>query len=86
MKKQYQGILVYFALMLGFMWIFGQFSEKQQASTAYSYTQFVEAVEAGNVTKAQISQNKEVPTGKVAFTYENRKQKNTNLPDVNNAE
>ena len=86
MKKQYQGILVYFALMLGFMWIFGQFSEKQQASTAYSYTQFVEAVEAGNVTKAQISQNKEVPTGKVAFTLENGEQKTTNLPDVNKAE
>lgn len=86
MKKQYQGILVYFALMLGFMWIFGQFSEKQQASTAYSFTQFVEAVEAGNVTKAQISQNKEVPTGKVAFTLENGEQKTTNLPDVNKAE
>ena len=86
MKKQYQGILVYFALMLGFMWIFGQFSEKQQASTAYSYTQFVEAVEAGNVTKAQISQNKEIPTGKVAFTLENGEQKTTNLPDVNKAE
>ncbi|MBO5158986.1 MAG: ATP-dependent zinc metalloprotease FtsH [Lachnospiraceae bacterium] len=72
--------------MLGFMWIFGQFSEKQQASTAYSFTQFVEAVEAGNVTKAQISQNKEVPTGKVAFTLENGEQKTTNLPDVNKAE
>ena len=86
MKKQYQGILVYLALMLAFMWFFGQLSEKQQADTAYSYTQFVEAVEAGEVRSAQISQNKEVPTGKVVFTLENGEQKNTNLPDVNKAE
>ena len=86
MKKQYQGILVYLALMLAFMWFFGQLSEKQQADTAYSYTQFVEAVEAGDVRSAQISQNKEVPTGKVVFTLENGEQKNTNLPDVNKAE
>ena len=86
MKKQYQGILVYLALMLAFMWFFGQLSEKQQADTAYSYTQFVEAVEAGDVRSAQISQNKEVPTGKVVFILENGEQKNTNLPDVNKAE
>ena len=86
MKKQYQGILVYLALMLAFMWFFGELSEKQQADTAYSYTQFVEAVEAGDVRSAQISQNKEVPTGKVVFTLENGEQKNTNLPDVNKAE
>ena len=86
MKKQYHGILVYLALMLAFMWFFGQLSEKQQADTAYSYTQFVEAVEAGDVRSAQISQNKEVPTGKVVFTLENGEQKNTNLPDVNKAE
>ena len=86
MKKQYQGILVYLALMLGFMWLFGQFSDSQQANTAYSYTQFVEAVEEGEVKSAQISQNKEVPTGKVVFTLENGEQKNTNLSDVNRAE
>ena len=86
MKKQYQGVVVYLALMLGFMWLFGQFSDKQQADTAYSYTQFVEAVEEGEVKSAQISQNKEVPTGKVVFTLENGEQKNTNLSDVNRAE
>ena len=86
MKKQYQGIVVYFALMLGFMWLFGQFSDKQQADTAYSYTQFVEAVEEGTVKSAKISQNKEIPTGKVVFTLENGEQKVTNLSDVNKAE
>ena len=86
MKKQYQGILVYLALMLAFMWLFGQFSNSQQANTAYSYTQFVEAVEEGEVKSAQIAQNKEVPTGKVVFTLENGEQKNTNLSDVNKAE
>ena len=86
MKKQFQGVLVYLALMLAFMWFFGEMSDKQQADTAYSYTQFVEAVEAGDVLSAKISQNKEVPTGKVVFTLENGEQKNTNLSDVNKAE
>ena len=82
MKKQFQGILVYFALMLGFMWLFGQFSGNSQANTVYSYTQYVEAVREGEVVSAQISQNKEVPTGTVAFTLENGEQKKTNLSDV----
>ena len=86
MKKQFQGILVYLALMFAFMWFFGEMSDKQQADTAYSYTQFVEAVESGEVIRAQISQNKEIPTGKVVFTLENGEQKNTNLSDVNKAE
>ena len=86
MKKQFQGVLVYLALMLACMWFLGEMSEKQQANTAYSYTQFVEAVEAGEVLSAQISQNKEVPTGKVTFTLQNGEQKNTNLSDVNKAE
>ncbi len=86
MKKQYQGVVVYLALMLGFMWLFNQFSETQQADSAYSYTQFVEAVEEGDVRSAQIAQNREVPTGKVVFTLENGEQKTTNLPDVTKAE
>ena len=86
MKKQYQGVVLYLAVMLGMMWLFGQFSDKQQADTAYSYTQFVEAVEAGEVLSAKVSQNKEIPTGKVVFTLENGEQKNTNLSDVNKAE
>ena len=72
--------------LIGFMWLFGQFSDKQKADTAYSYTQFVEAVEAGEVKSAKILQNKEVPTGSVVFTLENGEQKNTNLSDVNTAE
>ena len=86
MKKQYQGVLVYLVMMLGMIWLFGQFSDKQQADSAYSYTQFVEAVEAGEVISAKVSQNKEIPTGKVVFTLENGEQKNTNLSDVNKAE
>ena len=86
MKKQYQGMLIYVAVLLVMMWVLGQFSDRQQAQSAYSYTQFVEAVEGGEVRTAKISQNKEVPTGKVVFTLVNGEQKNTNLPDVTKAE
>ncbi len=86
MKKQFRGILVYVALMLGFMWLFYQFADSQKADSAYSYSKFVESVEAGEVQSAKISQNKEVPTGNVVFTLENGEQKTTVLSDVNKAE
>ena len=86
MKKQFLGILAYCALMLGFMWLFAQFSGNPQGDTVYSYTRFVEAVEEGDVVSAQIALNKEVPTGTVVFTLENGEQKKTNLSDVNKAE
>lgn len=86
MKKQFRGILVYFALMMGFMWLFYQFADTRKPDSVYSYSQFVEAVEAGEVQRAQISQNKEVPTGTVAFTLENGEEKTTVLSDVNKAE
>ncbi len=86
MKKQFRGILVYFALMMGFMWLFYQFADTRKPDSVYSYSQFVEAVEAGEVQRAQISQNKEVPTGTVAFTLENGEEKTTVLSDVNRAE
>ncbi len=86
MKKQLQGMLVYLALMLGFLWLFSQFAAKQQADSEYSYTQFVNAVEEGEVRSAQIALNKEVPTGTVVFTLTNGEKKITNLSDVNKAE
>ena len=54
MKKQYQGMLIYVAVLLVMMWVLGQFSDRQQAQSAYSYTQFVEAVEGGEVRTAKI--------------------------------
>ena len=86
MKKQLQGMLVYLALMLGFLWLFSQFAAKQQADSEYSYTQFVNAVEQGEVKSGQIALNREVPTGTVVFTLTNGEQKVTNLSDVNKAE
>lgn len=86
MKKQVQGILVYFVLLLGFIWLFGQFSEQKQDERTYSYTQFVEAVETGMVKTAEISLNKEVPTGTVVYSLSDGTEKITNLSDVNKAE
>jgi len=86
LKKQLQGMLVYLALMLGFLWLFSQFADKQQADSLYSYTKFVNAVEKGEVSSAQIALNREVPTGTVVFTLTNGEKKITNLSDVNKAE
>lgn len=86
LKKQLQGMLVYFAVLLGFIWLFSQFSNAQQDDRMYSYTQFVQAVEAGEVKEAEISLNKEVPTGEVTYHLNDGSEKLTNLSDVNKAE
>lgn len=86
MKKQLQGMLIYLALLLGVMWIFGQFAGSRREDSTYSYTEFIDAVEEGKVASAEISQNREVPTGTAVFTLKSGEVKRTNLSDVNKAE
>ena len=85
MKKQFRGVTLYLILLLSFFWLFSRFSDSRQANTVYSYTQFVEAVEDGEVVSAKISQNKEVPTGSVTFILTDGKEKRTTLSDVGQA-
>ena len=86
MKKQFQGIVVYFVLLLGFLWMFSQLTDNKQADTVYSYTEFIEAVEAGDVVSADIEQNREVPTGTVSLVLESGDEKTVNVSDVGKAE
>ena len=79
-------MLVYLALMLGMMWLFGQFAESKREDSLYSYTKFLTAVEDREVVSAEIAQNREVPTGTVTFTLNDGTVRQTNVSDVGKAE
>lgn len=63
MKKNRVGFGIYAALILTviFLWYF----MSSPSTSAYSMSEFTKALEAGEITKATISQNEQVPTGSV---------------------
>ncbi|MGN0335263.1 MAG: ATP-dependent zinc metalloprotease FtsH [Lachnospiraceae bacterium] len=78
-------MILYILIMLGLIWGFGELAENRQNDTMYSYTQFEQAVIAGEVVTAEIDINNAVPTGTVSFTLKNGDEKLTRVPDVNKA-
>ena len=72
-------ILFVFALY----WIVSQMSLQQNS---YTYKQFMQAVEAGEVTSVVVEQNKAVPTGSLELTLEDGSIKHVNVTDVNDAQ
>ena len=61
------------------------FSSFGKTGSSYGYGNFISDIEAGNISKVEISQNSEVPTGtvKVTFTESSRNSERFNVPDVN---
>ena len=72
-------IIVAIVLVLYYVWI----GASNQTST--SWNQFEKAVESGAVASVTIEQNKEVPTGRLRFTY-NGETVVVNVSDVNAAQ
>ncbi len=83
MQKQKSGLGFYLAvvavIILAFMWI----RKDLLKGDVWSYQEFVEQVEIGNVTKAEIYPNKEVPTGSVKLFFNNGSSPRTwNVEDI----
>ena len=74
--------LVFIAVIIGCALIF---SRMYQATTPVSYNTYLEYLEKGSVTEAEIRQNKEVPTGQVAFRVKGSDDTiySVNVSDVN---
>ena len=72
-------IVVAVVLVLYYVWI----GTSTQTST--SWNQFQKAVESGAIASVTIEQNKEVPTGRLRFTY-NGETLVVNVSDVNEAQ
>ena len=75
--------LIIVLFVLGLYYVVGQMAMQQQS---YSYEDFIEAVEQGEVQAVVIEQDKAVPTGSLELTLENGDSKYVNVTDVNEAQ
>ena len=88
-KKKYRGvnwgsILLFVLIIGGILWMANKVQMHQQE---ISYATFVEEVEAGNVTAADIRQNSAVPTGRVTLSLkEDSSVRSLNVSDVGKVE
>ena len=85
MNRQFRGGIIYLVIVLVVMYFIMSFSSFGKSSSSYGYSDFITDIEAGNISKVEISQNSEVPTGtvKVTFKDSSRSSERFNVPDVN---
>ncbi len=85
MNRQFRGGIIYLVIILVVMYFIMSFSSFGKNGSSYGYSNFISDIEAGNISKVEISQNSEVPTGtvKVTFTESGRNSERFNVPDVN---
>lgn len=86
-NKKNQGIggmstVLFIFLVGGILWIVMQMGMRQHE---YTYQQFYEALQSGQIKSVEISQNREVPTGslEILLNGEEREVKYLNVSDVN---
>lgn len=86
MNRQSRGIGLYLAfaalLVLGFMYM----SNRMQNQDSYTWQTFQQDVETDNVADAEISQNRQTPTGRVTVQLKNGEQHTLAVTDVNEVE
>ena len=75
--------LIIVLFVLGLYYVVGQMAMQQQS---YTYEDFIEAVEQGEVQTVVIEQDKAVPTGSLELTLQNGDTKYVNVTDVNEAQ
>ena len=86
MNKQFRGGIIYLVIVLVIMYFIMSITSFGRSSSSYGYSDFLNDFQAGNVTKVEISQNTEVPTGivKVTFTGDSgRSSERFNVTNVN---
>ena len=85
MNRQFRGGIIYLVIVLVVMYFIMSFSSFGKSSSSYGYSDFITDIEAKNISKVEISQNSEVPTGmvKVTFKDSSRSSERFNVTDVN---
>ena len=85
MKKSYRGFIVYAAFVLVVVGIWYFLSETSFTTDTYTYHQYQNDLEAGNVASVIIEQNAETPTGTLVVTLSGdlSDQREINVSDVN---
>ncbi len=85
MNRQFRGGIIYLVIVLVVMYFIMSFSSFGKSSSSYGYSDFITDIEAKDISKVEISQNSEVPTGmvKVTFKDSSRSSERFNVTDVN---
>ena len=86
MNKQFRGGIIYLVIVLVIMYFIMSITSFGKSSSSYGYSDFLNDFQAGNVTKVEISQNAEVPTGTVKVTFNGdsgRSSERFNVTNVN---
>ncbi len=85
MSRQFRGGIIYLVIVLVVMYFIMSITSLGKSSSSYGYSDFKNDFLAGNVSRVEISQNSEVPTGmvKVAFNESGRSSERFNVTDVN---
>lgn len=83
MNKQTRGIGIYLIIILvifiGYRFFAGQMNAKPQ----YEYSDFLEALEDGEITDVEIHQNREIPTGEARASFDGESAGSFYVSDVN---
>ena len=85
MSRQFRGGIIYLVVVLVVMYFIMSITSFGKSSSSYGYSDFKSDFLAGNVSRVEISQNSEVPTGtvKVTFSESGRSSERFNVTDVN---
>ena len=88
MNKKNKGVggfptLIIILFVFALYWFVSQMSLQQNS---YTYKQFIQAMEAGEVTSVVVEQNKAVPTGSLELKLKDGSIKYVNVTDVNEAQ
>ena len=85
MNKQFRGGIIYLVIVLVIMYFIMSITSFGKNSSSYGYSDFKSDFLAGNVSRVEISQNSEVPTGtvKVTFSESGRSSERFNVTNVN---
>ncbi|MEG1846889.1 MAG: ATP-dependent zinc metalloprotease FtsH [Lachnospiraceae bacterium] len=86
MNKSGKGLNMYFIVILGLLLLTMWISSLKGKDNTYTYTEFKQELDAGEITSAVIQPNKETPTGGVYLTLKTGEKKVLYVADVKMAE
>jgi cell division protease FtsH len=84
-KNNARGLVLYLFGILVIVMLVVTFRDRLEASQTWNARQLEESLEAGEVSRIQVTQNQEVPTGVLRVTLDSGEIKYINVTDVNEA-
>ena len=81
-SRQYRVTFFYLIILAMLLFFLSEFAKRSEMQNLYTYTQFQEDVEKGDVERAVIIQNQTAPTGIVELVKKNGSAVKVNVPDT----